>query len=60
MEVTKRDIARLRWENIMRHCMLTANQDSTLSALRLDTSRDVEMPRDDKWQTIQLRPQRFK
>jgi hypothetical protein len=59
MEVTERDIARFRREYIMRHCMLTADQDSTLSALRLDASRNVEMPRGDKGQTIHLRPQRF-
>ena len=60
MEVTERDIARFRREYIMRHCMLTTDQDSALGAFQLDTSRNVEMPRGDKGQTIHLRPQRFK
>lgn len=59
MEVTERDVTRFRGEYIMRHSVLTADQDSTLGALRLDASRNVEMPCSDKGQTIHLQPQRL-
>ena len=41
VQMAERDVARIRWEDIMWHGVLTADQDSALCALRLDTTGNV-------------------
>ena len=56
LQMAERHVTRFRWEHVMRHGMLTANEDSPLSTLRLHTTRDMEVSGKDKRQTVHLPP----